>query len=88
VTGKYRTIFLADARAQLRKIDRVTAMTILRKLTELQTDPYAYGTTEVISRPGHRRLRVGDYRVVYRIDGGRVVIVVVAVGHRGEIYDQ
>ena len=35
---------------------------------------------------GHWRYRVGDYRVIARIEGSRVVILVVAVGHRREIY--
>ena len=76
---KYATVFRPDAQEQLRKIDRSTALTILRKLGELEKDPYAFGTTELVSRPGVRRLRVGTYRVFYTVDGGELVIVVVAV---------
>ncbi len=32
------------------------------------------------------RLRVGDYRVVYLVDEGRIVVTVVRVGHRREVY--
>ncbi|MGD0990633.1 MAG: type II toxin-antitoxin system RelE/ParE family toxin [Candidatus Sulfotelmatobacter sp.] len=38
------------------------------------------------AQPDHFRIRVGDYRVIYRIDGKRVVIVIVRIGHRREVY--
>jgi mRNA interferase RelE/StbE len=84
---KSATVFRPDAREQLRKIDRPTAMTILRKLGELEKDPYAFGTTELVSRPGVRRLGVRTYRVFYIVDGEKVVIVVVSVAHRSVAYD-
>jgi mRNA interferase RelE/StbE len=78
----YRTVFHPSARDQLRKIDRTTAISILRRLAELESDPYAFDTTELVSRPGVRRLRVGDYRAFYTIDGEELVIWVIAVAHR------
>jgi mRNA interferase RelE/StbE len=33
------------------------------------------------------RVRVGDYRIVYRIDDGKVVVLVLLIGHRREVYD-
>ena len=35
---------------------------------------------------GHWRYRIGDYRVIARIEDGRMVIVVIAIGHRREVY--
>jgi mRNA interferase RelE/StbE len=82
----YRTIFHPSARDQLRKIDRSTAISILRKLAELERDPYAFSTTELVSRPGVRRLRTGDYRVFYTVDGDELIIWVIAVAHRSVAY--
>jgi mRNA interferase RelE/StbE len=82
----YRTVFHPSARDQLHKIDRTTAISILRKLAELESDPYAFGTIELVSRPGVRRLRVGDYRAFYTIDGEELVIWVIAVTHRSVAY--
>lgn len=84
---KYRTIFTPGARDDLRKIDRATALTILRKLAALETDPLGFATTELVSRPGVRRLRVGAYRVFYTIDQGRLIVWVLTVGHRSTVYD-
>lgn len=36
------------------------------------------------SLKGHRKLRVGDYRIIYRISGGKIIIL--AIGHRKEAY--
>lgn len=79
---KYETRFEPAARADLRAIDRSTALTILRKLAEIESDPTGFGTTELVSRPGVHRLRVGNYRVFYRIDYEVLVVWVIAVAHR------
>ncbi|MDA8370869.1 MAG: type II toxin-antitoxin system RelE/ParE family toxin [Nocardiopsaceae bacterium] len=85
--SEYSTVFKVEAQAELRKIPREQAMSILRKLAELESDPFAFGTKPLAGFPGYRRLRVGDYRVIYTIDQGRLVIIVVHVGHRSAIYD-
>lgn len=85
---KYRTIFEPTARAELRRLDRRIAMQILHKLAELEADPLGCATTELVTAPGIRRLRVGDYRVAYKIVKNQVVILVVAVAHRSEIYER
>ncbi|NED96871.1 type II toxin-antitoxin system RelE/ParE family toxin [Phytoactinopolyspora alkaliphila] len=84
---KYRTVFTPAARDDLRKIDRATALTILHKLTELETDPYGFATTELVSRPGVRRLRIGNYRVFYTVENGKLTIWILAIGHRSTVYD-
>lgn len=83
----YRTILRPEAQAELRKIPRDTALRILAKLTELETDPLGFGTTALVSQPEPRRLRVGDYRIIYTIDNGELVVWVVHVGHRSTVYD-
>ena len=60
---------------------------ILRSaINDLADDPRPPGVKKLV---GHRdlwRIRVGDWRVVYRVEDGRLVIVVVAVGGRGGVY--
>ncbi|MBT0770460.1 type II toxin-antitoxin system RelE/ParE family toxin [Kineosporia sp. J2-2] len=83
----YRTIFTDEARDELRKIPRDMALRILSKLAELETDPLGFNTTALVSRPERRRLRVGDYRVVYTLENDELIVWVVQVGHRSGIYD-
>ena len=85
--GPYRTVFTESARAEIRKLPRTVALTILRKLSELENDPFAYATTALVSAPDVRRLRVGDYRVFYAVDRGVLVVTVIQVGLRSVAYD-
>ncbi|WP_404816866.1 type II toxin-antitoxin system RelE/ParE family toxin [Streptomyces thermolineatus] len=85
--SEYRAAFRPETQAELRKVPRDTALRILAKLTELESDPLGFGTTALVSRPDRRRLRVGDYRVIYTIDNGELVVWVVHVGHRSNVYD-
>lgn len=84
---KYRTIFDPKARAEIRRLPRQIAITILRKLVELEQDPYGFSTTALVSAPSIRRLRVGDYRVFYEIHDSELVIWVVHLAHRSVAYD-
>ncbi|MEU9940661.1 type II toxin-antitoxin system RelE family toxin [Streptomyces lavendulae] len=84
---EYRTAFRPEAQAELRKIPRDMALLILAKLTELESDPLGFNTTALASQPERRRLRVGDYRVVYTIDNGELAVWFVHVGHRSTVYD-
>ncbi|MFE3633694.1 type II toxin-antitoxin system RelE/ParE family toxin [Streptomyces sp. NPDC059168] len=85
--SEYRTVFRAEAQAELRKVPRAMALRILAKLTELESDPTGFNTTALVSQPDRRRLRVGDYRVIYTIENGELVVWVVHVGHRSTVYD-
>jgi mRNA interferase RelE/StbE len=60
---------------------------ILAKIKEIAVDPYAPNNnlTKLRDREGYR-LRVGDWRVIYRLEDDRLVLVVVEVGARGGIY--
>jgi mRNA interferase RelE/StbE len=82
----YRTVFRPEARDELRALPRQVAMRILRKLTELEADPLGLSTTALVSRPELRRLRVGDYRVIYTLDKGELIVWVVQVGHRSQVH--
>ncbi|MFC7327035.1 type II toxin-antitoxin system RelE family toxin [Marinactinospora rubrisoli] len=84
---KYRTIFRPEARAELRKLPKSVTMNIFRKLEQLERNPLGLGTTAMVGMPEVRRLRVGDYRIIYTLDNGELVIWVLNVGHRSRIYE-
>lgn len=83
------TLEVSDqARRQLRKIDIAQADHITRVMTDvaLLGNPRQRGHALVGDYAGHWRYRIGDYRVIANIEDGRMVIVVIAVGHRREVY--
>jgi len=71
----------------LRKIDRVWRSKILASIkTKLIENPYS-GKKLVGDLSPYYRLRVGDYRVLYEIIENEVVVVVVKVKHRKNVYE-
>ncbi|MEO3976270.1 type II toxin-antitoxin system RelE/ParE family toxin [Streptomyces sp. CAU 1734] len=85
---KYAFRFTAAAQRQLRGIDRPAAMRILAALTALGDDPYREDADirKLTGPSGLHRLRVGGYRVAYRVEDGELVIPVVKVGDRRDGY--
>ena len=53
----------------------------------LTVDPISFGKPLRYSLKGHKRLRVGDYRIVYRIESPPKKVIIVAIKHRKNIYD-
>ena len=53
----------------------------------LTVDPVVFGKPLRHSLKGHRRLRVGDYRIVYRIEEEPACVLIVAIEHRKDVYE-
>lgn len=77
-----------EAEKALSKLGAVEARRIakgLRNVAELD-DPPLRGEMMVGNRAGFWRYRFGDWRVIVRFDDGRMVIMVITMGHRREVY--
>lgn len=85
---KYAFRFTTHAHRQLRAIGQVEALRILTVLTPLGADPFAQGhdVKKLAGHDGLYRLRVGDYRIVYEIREDVLVILVVHLGNRRDVY--
>ncbi|MFD8632320.1 type II toxin-antitoxin system RelE/ParE family toxin [Streptomyces sp. NPDC059533] len=85
---KYAFRFTTAAQRQLRAIDKPAAMRILAALTALGDDPYREDADvkKLTGPSGLYRLRVGNYRIAYQILDGELVILVVQVGDRRDVY--
>ena len=76
---------LKDYQKILPAIREIIRKAIDKKLT---VDLVHFGKPLKYSLKGYRRLRVGNYRVIYRIDEGRVIVIVVDIDHRKDIYEE
>ena len=86
---KYRVEFSQRALKDLEKLDRHTAALILgwiRKNLENCENPRLFGKGLTANRSGEWRYRVGDYRLLAKIDDQKIIILILNVGHRREIY--
>ena len=59
---------------------------VLRKLEALQEDPRPFGVAKLAGPEDLYRLRVGDWRIVYAIRDRELVVIVIRIGHRREVY--
>ena len=77
-----------DIRAykELKKITSKDAVSILNSISKLNKDPVGAGKPLKGKFKGKRRLRVGDYRVLYWINENEKTVYVISVGHRKEIH--
>ncbi len=78
--------FRPGALRALRRIDKATQPRIQGAIALLAADPRPPASRQLRGRPAYR-LRVGDYRIIYSIDDGVLLIVVITLGHRRDVYE-
>ncbi len=87
---KYKIAFTDRAKKQLKKLDKCTVALILgwlEKNIEGCENPRIHGKGLVENKSGQWRYRIGDYRVICEIKDEEVVVLVLEVGHRRNIYN-
>lgn len=87
----YRVLFTDEAKKQLKKIDKHIAALILgwiRKNLEGCTNPRQHGKCLKANRLGQWRYRVGDYRLIAKIEDEKIIILILNIGHRRDVYDK
>jgi mRNA interferase RelE/StbE len=82
----YEIIFSENALTQLKKLEHSIQERLIKSLERIRIRPEAY-VTKLVGDPGYR-LRVGDYRVIMDIDKERLLILVITIGHRKNIYQK
>ena len=87
---QYKVIFTERAKKQLKKLDKhISALIIgwLEKNIQNCENPRLHGKGLVENKSGQWRYRIGDYRVICEIQDKEIIVLVLEVGHRREIYD-
>ena len=77
-----------SAARQLRKFDPDVRRRIQAALELLAVEPRPPAAIRLVGGSGEWRVRTGDYRIVYEIKDGQLLILVLRIGHRREIYDR
>lgn len=83
---RYAVELTGRAAKTLRRLDRPVQARILMALTLLRDEPRPPAATALVGHPGYLRVRVGDYRIVYTVDDGKLLVLVFTLGHRSVIY--
>jgi len=83
----YKIIFAKEAQKALLRLPKNTAVLVRQKLEQLAIDPYAQITNakKLQNRSGYR-LRIGDWRVIYEIQNDELIVLVLKIAQRKEVY--
>ena len=87
----YRTKFLESVLKTLKKYDKFTQRILLdwiEKNLEGCENPRIHGKPLSSNRTGQWRYRVGDYRIICNINDGELIILVITIGHRRDVYNK
>ncbi len=82
----YRVTLAPSAARALRKFDPPVRRRVQAAIDLLAETPRPPAATQLVGGSGEWRVRTGDYRVVYEIHDDVLLILVLAVGHRREVY--
>lgn len=82
----YTITWRKSTEKDLRKIPEGDLLEILQAVEALAGNPCPIGSTKLIGTVDVHRIRVGKYRVVYEVQGNELVIEVIRVGHRKDVY--
>ena len=87
---RYKVQFSERALKQMHKLDRQRFIIItnwIRKNLENCENPRQHGKALTANRSGQWRYRIGDYRLIAKIEESQITIFILEVGHRKNIYD-
>jgi mRNA interferase RelE/StbE len=83
---RYAIEFRASARNAMRKLPAAVLARLGPKIDSLADNPRPPDCVKLAGQENLYRVRVGDYRIVYQIQDARLIVVVILVAHRRDVY--
>jgi mRNA interferase RelE/StbE len=84
--GNYKIEIKKSASKEIAKLPKTVLKRVLNKIQLLSLEPRPSGCKK-LSADEKYRVRIGDYKILYSIEDDKLVIYIVKVGHRKNIYD-
>jgi mRNA interferase RelE/StbE len=81
----YSVLIRKSAQKNLSRLDSSMQRKIIEVIRNLADNPRPSGTKKLAGRDAWR-IRIGDYRIIYEIHDNELIILVVVIGHRREVY--
>jgi mRNA interferase RelE/StbE len=82
----FRIEWRKSAKKELRRISPSDVVRIVAAVTALAEEPFPPGCVKLTSSERSYRVRVGDYRILYEVYAGVLLIEIIKVGHRRDVY--
>lgn len=83
---KYEVVLTPAAFRSLEKVSGRDRVRISRRIDALAENPRPSGAKRLQDGGGEHRVRVGSYRIIYLIDDGKLIVTVIRLGDRKDIY--
>lgn len=84
--ASFRLVWKPSAERELRKLPREAIARLVSLAESLAANPYPPGAKKLSGTEHAYRVRTGDYRLIYEVHGGELIVQVIRVGHRREVY--
>ena len=82
----YKITIKASAQKELEKIQKPFHIKIISAISELAENPRPSGCKKLVNFDNHYRIRVGEYRCIYKIIDNELIVDVIKVAHRKDVY--
>ena len=76
------------AAQELKKLPREVVERVLKAVEQLATEPYPSGVRKLVGAEHTYRIRVGDYRIIYSVMASALIIEIIRVGQRRDVYNR
>lgn len=84
--ASYKIEWKNSAYKELQKLPRPIITRVVAAVSELSDEPFPHGVKKLVGSEFSYRIRIGDFRVVYEVFEKRLIIEIVRVRHRKDVY--
>lgn len=84
--GKYRLLISTTAQKTLKSLPQEILPKVVKAIQGLSINPYPQGNRKLSGEENTYRIRVGVYRIIYEVDNKEIIILILKIGHRKDVY--
>ena len=84
--ASYKIVWKQSAIKELRKLDKPAILKIIEAVEYLSKNPYPAGSRKLRAAEYTYRLRIGQYRIIYSIHSAMLIVEIIRIGHRKNMY--
>jgi mRNA interferase RelE/StbE len=83
---RYRIEFSPKAERQFKKLPKEIQIRLKHRIDTLAVNPFPRGVKRLSAEEDLYRIRTGDYRIIYQVQGKALLILILKLGHRKDVY--
>lgn len=84
--AKYKIVISSSAEKILKKIPKKDLSKVISTIEALALDPNPHGSRKLAGEQAAFRVRQGNYRIIYEVQGQKLIILILKIGHRKDVY--